>query len=142
MTLDTISRGPRILIETDNAAAALAQTAACEEAGYSVVVCPGPHGLPSRTATAVDGGWCPSADFTDVVVFDLDTSKPASWELLEGVRRAYPDTPVVVELPVEVAREHDSQLRGCHVVYPFDMDRLVGAVSCAAATHEKEEREA
>lgn len=79
-------------------------------------------------------------DVAEVVVDDLDLDNPAYQEILRSLRRAYPHTPVVLELAAATAREHAALLTGCHVIYPFDMDRLVQAVIDAVTTAKHQSR--
>jgi DNA-binding NtrC family response regulator len=73
-------------------------------------------------------------------VHDLDLDNPAHQETLRALRRAYPHMPVVLELAEATAREHAALLTGCHVIYPFDMDRLVQAVIDAVTTAKHQSR--
>lgn len=121
----------RVVVENRRRAAAVAQTAALEGAGFSVTHCGGPPTLPGGQCPLVADGWCPWIETADVVVHDLDLDTPEDRAVLRTLQDRRRDTPVVLELPAGTAREHASLLQGCHVVYPFDMDRLVDAVSAA-----------
>ena len=120
-----------VVIEGTNRDAAAAQLAALEQAGFSVTTCGGPDALPGGVCPLVGGDPCPWVDAADVIVHDLSLDKPAYREILQELRRTHPDTPVVLEIPEATARHHASLLEGCHVVYPYDMDRFVQAVTDA-----------
>jgi DNA-binding NtrC family response regulator len=137
---EIVTRTWRVVVENANRDRALAQTAALDRAGFSVTTCGGPDTLPGRVCPLTNGDSCPWIDVADVVVHDLDLDNPAHQEVLRALRRAYPHVPVVLELAEATAREHAALLAGCHVIYPFDMDRLVQAVIDAVTTAKDQSR--
>jgi hypothetical protein len=70
-------------------------------------------------------------DAADVVVHDLDLDKPEHRAVLRTLRRVHSDTPIVLELPRSTARDYATLVEGCHVIYPYDMERFVRAVADA-----------
>jgi DNA-binding NtrC family response regulator len=126
-----ITCGARVVIESANRDAAIAQLAALEGAGYSVTHCGGPDAIRGRVCPLVTGEPCPWVDAADVVVHDLDLDRPEHREILRTLRRTHPDTPIVLELPEATARQHACLLASCRVIFPFDMDRFVQAVADA-----------
>ncbi len=120
-----------VVIEGSNPATTDAQRSALEAAGFSVTVCPGPDAERRRTCALVIDEPCPWVDAADVVVHDLDPDKDAHRKVLRALRRTHPEMPIVVEVPERTATRHASLLDGCHVIYPFGMDRLVAAVAAA-----------
>jgi CheY-like chemotaxis protein len=133
LTSAVVARTWHVVIENADRASALAQTAALDRAGFSVVSCGGPDALPGGVCPVVDGDGCPWIEAADVVLYDLDLDVAKDHEVLQALRRAYPAVPVVLEVPEATACEHAALLEDCHVIYPFDMDHLVQAVTDAAA---------
>jgi DNA-binding NtrC family response regulator len=133
----SVTAHPRVVIESANRDAALALLAALDAAGFDVTVCGGPAALPGHVCPLVDGVPCPWVDHADVVVHDLDLDKAEHRAVLRTLRRTHPDIPVGLELPTATARQHAALLHGCRVIYPFDMDRLVQAVTDAAAARQE-----
>lgn len=133
MAMETLRRGWRVVVENADRIAAVDQMAALEDAGLSAVSCGGPDALPSGVCPVVEGGRCPWVEAANVVLHDLDLDNATDREVLQALRRSYPDVPIVLEIPEETAVKHATLLEGCHVVYPFDMDKLVRAVIDAAA---------
>lgn len=129
---ETVPTNWHVVVENAGRSSAGAQIAALDRAGFTVVACGGPDALPGRVCPLVTAGRCPWIDAADVVLHDLDPDKPEHLTILQTLRRIHSEVPVVVEVPVQTARDHVEDLDGCHVVYPFDMDRLVGAVIDAA----------
>jgi hypothetical protein len=121
-----------VVIEGTDQAVVAAQCAELEAAGLTVSICGGPDALPGRVCPLVGGKSCPMVDAADVVVHDLDLDKAEHRAVLRTLRRVHSDTPVVLELPQSTARDHAVLLDGCHVIYPYDMDRFVQAVVDAA----------
>jgi hypothetical protein len=134
MATETASRQGRVVIENAERALGVAQMAALEGAGLSVTTCGGPDALPGGECPVVERGSCSWVDAADVVVHDLDPDDPKHREVLAALRRAYPDVPVVLELPEDTAREHAALLEGCHVIHPFGMEQFVQAVLDALPT--------
>ena len=133
MTLEHVTDRPHVVVENPRRSAGFAQTEALEAAGYDVTYCPGPSALASGMCPAVDGVGCPLVAGADAVLCDLDLDDPHSREVLTRLRHDYPDTQIVVEVPADVVRENPTLLQGCHVVVPYDMERLVAAIGDALA---------
>ena len=129
-----VSTSPRVVIEGTDRAVVAAQHAALEAAGFSVSMCGGPDALPGRVCPLVGGTSCPMVDAADVVVHDLDLDRAEHRAVLRTLRRVHAATPIVLELPQSTARDHAALVEGCHVIYPFDMDRFVQAVVEAVAS--------
>jgi DNA-binding NarL/FixJ family response regulator len=72
-----------------------------------------------------------------VVIHDLDLDELQAREVLRTLRCTHPDIPVVLELPAATARRHAALLHGCRVLYPFDTDRLVEAVTDAVSARQE-----
>ncbi len=133
MTLEHVTDRPHVVVENPRRSAGLAQAEALEAAGYGVTYCPGPSALAGGICPAVDGVGCPLVAGADAVLYDLDLDDPHSRDVLIRLRHGYPDTQIVVEVPGDVVRENPELLQGCHVVMPYDMERLVQAVGDALA---------
>lgn len=127
----TTTRKTHVVLECADPKAVDARRAALEAAGFSVTVCPGPDASRRRMCPLRADEPCPWVDAADVVVHDLDLDIPEHRAVLRALRRTHPGTPIVLELPEQVATRHADVLRDCHVVYPFDMDRFVKAVAGA-----------
>lgn len=123
----------RVVIEHTDPDEAHAQQEALRAAGAAVNVCQGAMALPDQTCPVLGGRGCSLIEEADVVLHDLDIEDPGDREVLRSVREAYPQVPIVVEAPLDLAREHAETLEGVTVSPPFDMDALVRTVTDAAA---------
>jgi CheY-like chemotaxis protein len=119
----------RVVIENADGLGAVAQGLALHQAGFDVAICGGPELLAGHRCPVVEGERCALLEDADVVVHDLDVDEAQGREVLAAIRGRYPDLPVVLELPTEVAQRHSALLAGCHVTFPFDMDHLVEVVA-------------
>lgn len=121
----------RVVIESARRTTATAQLAALEGAGFSVTHCGGPPALPLTGCPLAADQPCRVIDTADVVVHDLDLDDPDNRAILQELQRTHPEVPIVLEIPKGTAREHADLLAGCYVVFPFDMNRLIAAVTDA-----------
>ena len=66
--------------------------------GYVVEQCSGPT---ANTCPILNGGTCPLAEASDVLVYDAWASgdSDGSTRLIEGLRRAHPNSPIVLTFP-------------------------------------------
>jgi hypothetical protein len=83
-----------LLVESADPVLAISDHTAFLDAGFDVTVCPGPVHEASE-CPLVRGEPCPLADAADVMFFDTDRG-PCRSEILDAVRTAKPDLPVVV----------------------------------------------
>jgi hypothetical protein len=114
----------RVLIETSDPLAGSAGVRLLREEGLDVQVCRGPHRVPQGGCPILTDGDCSLVSSADVVVYDLDLDNPTEQEVLHVVRLRYPDTPVVVEAPTDVAQRHAADLAGCTVIPPISPEHL------------------
>jgi DNA-binding NarL/FixJ family response regulator len=116
-----------VLVEHPDEAAGLAIASGLRFAGYAVAVCPGPreHGKCPLTGPA---GCAPAHD-ADLVVCSLGYEHGAARDVLRELRMRYPDTPLLVEVPVEVDADLRELLEGCHrLSAPASPEQIVAAV--------------
>jgi hypothetical protein len=124
---------PRVLIESEDFAERWAIEAEFNAAGFDVVSCGGPSTLAHGTCTLVATGACPAVAGADVVFHRLSPFDPASAAVLESLRRAYPTTPIVVEVPQPSVPRFAELLDGCAIIaYPATPARMVAAMREAA----------
>lgn len=98
------------------------------EEGYDVIACPGPEGTGSR-CTLVATGDCDAVVDADVIVHTLRHTDARNREVLVSLKRRYPDTPVVVEVPLPRVEQFREDFADCHVVpYPMTAESLLPAV--------------
>jgi hypothetical protein len=122
---------PRVLVEHPDEAAGLAIAAGLRYAGFAVGVCPGPRGLGQCPLTGPEG--CATAHDADVVVCSLGYERDAAREVLHELRRRYPHTQLLVEVPDTIDAELQELLKGCHVVStPASPEQIVEAVRSIA----------
>src|SRR5579875_3713802 len=88
---------PRVLVEAQDGAEALARVHVLESHGYDAVWCPGPHRPDGADCPLVRGDGCPLADEVEVVVSSLDLEEPGTRKVLEAMAREHPELPVIVE---------------------------------------------
>jgi len=87
-----------LVVETDDPALAICDFVGFASAGFDVVVCLGPG--PDRRCAAVDGHECAAISGADVVLNAMLDS-PARAAVLEAVRNAVPDVPLVVSIEAD-----------------------------------------
>jgi len=122
---------PRVLIEHPDEAAGLAIASGLRYAGFAVGVCPGPRGLGQCPLTGPEG--CAPAHDADVVVCSLGYEREAAREVLHELRRRYPHTKLLVEVPATIDAELRELLEGCQVVpAPASPQQIVEAVRSIA----------
>lgn len=85
-------RRPRLLVEDDSPALAISDFSLFHDAGFDVAFCSGPGDDP-RACPVMHGQPCPLLPSADVVLHGLD---PALG-IAAGIRRQYPQLPVVIE---------------------------------------------
>lgn len=88
---------PRVLIEAEDGAEALARVRLLEAHGYDALWCPGPHRSDGGDCPLVRGAACPLADEAEVVVSSLDLAQPGSRLVLQAMASEHPELPVIVE---------------------------------------------
>ena len=91
---------PRVLIEDPDSARALETATALRAAGYGVAICPGPD-EDSRCPVA-GTHTCALVDGADAIVSNFG-SNGRGWEIVDGLRRSRPRTPVVLNVERERA---------------------------------------
>lgn len=122
---------PHVLVEATEWANREVLVKHLHEAGYAVVGCAGPEGTDGRCALVATGE-CESARSADVIVQSLRHTDPRNREVLETLRRHYPETPIVVEVPTPRVEQFAEDFDGCHVVpYPATLSQLTHAVERA-----------
>lgn len=128
---------PRVLVEATEWAYRETITDVLAGEGYDVASCGGPEGGDGRCALFVEGG-CGTCDRADVVVHTLRHSDPRNREVLLALRKRYPDTPLVVEVPGPRAVTYPTDFPGCYVLpVPVTMDALKDTVRTALAEREQ-----
>jgi len=125
-------RGARVLVEHPDPVWRWAARQRLESAGYEVATCGGPSVLPRGRCPLIAGEPCRALEGAEVVINGLGTRYAASRAVLEAVRAARPELPVIVELTQLQIRELDDVLPGCRVVrYPVGPVELVREVEVA-----------
>jgi len=108
---------PRVLVEESDGATRESFLRVLEQAGFEAVGCGGPdENSGSRCALSGPAGCAAAAD-ADVVFFSLRHSDPVNQEVLRALKRRYPHTPIVVEIPKPKELAHHDLLIGTHPVY-------------------------
>jgi hypothetical protein len=128
---------PRVLVEATEWSNREMLSNRLAEEGFDVVTCAGPEGTDDR-CPLVESGTCPSAESADVIVQSLRHSDPRNREVLLSLRRHYPSTPIVVEVPEPHVAAHRDDFDGCEIVaYPATLDEVVNAVHRSLAEFER-----
>jgi hypothetical protein len=118
---------PRVLVEHPDEATGLAIASGLRFAGFAVGICPGPHGHAKCPLTGPAG--CAPAHNANLVVCSLGYEPGAAREILRELRTRYPDTPLLVEVPVDIDAELLELLDGCHSLQtPATAEQIVAAV--------------
>jgi DNA-binding NarL/FixJ family response regulator len=116
-----------VLVEHPDEETGLAIASGLRFAGYAVAVCPGPRGHGRCPLTGPEG--CAPAHDADVVVCSLGYEHEAAREILRELRTRYPDTPLIVEVPLDLDAELQALLNGCHrLPAPATPEQIVAAV--------------
>lgn len=128
----TRSARPRVLIEDPDGAVLGAGRRHLEREGFDVRVCSGPQGMGRRECPLLRGEGCHLAAGADVVFTSLAADSVRGREVVAALRRHYPTTPVVAELPAPRHEELREDLDGCHVLYmPSGLHRMTTAIRAA-----------
>lgn len=106
---------PRVLVEEADPALQFAVEGILGAAGYEVAGCGGPEALRAGACPLVEEGRCSLVEGADVILNSLGLGTAADRAVLAAVRKAVPDTPVVVELPQPEVAGHRAELVGCRV---------------------------
>lgn len=112
------SERPRVLIELPDSDRGLDLAAAISRAGCAVGICRGPDAGadPATRCPLHKLQPCVAVEGADLVVTALDLRTEEGRGVLRGLRRRYPNTPLVVEATVEESLELDELLAGCTVL--------------------------
>ena len=96
--------------------------------GYAVACCNGPDREHGRCPLVL-GEACPAAEEADVIVHGLRLGSEDNRSVLVALRAAFPDKPVVVEVPKPEIARYEDDLAGCHVVpFPYRRETLAEAI--------------
>jgi hypothetical protein len=107
----------RVLVESADPAVRWAIANLLKEAGFSVITCGGPQSLAHAQCSLIADGDCGAAAGADVIFHRLNPSHLGERKVLEALRQAYPDKPIVVEIPRPSAGKFAELLKGCQVIY-------------------------
>ena len=119
----------KVLVESDDPAVRREISEELEAGGFDVASCGGPFAQHSGDCVLVRGGFCPAAADADVICHRLNPGNPACREVLVSLRRRYPRTPIVVEVPEPDLKRFADVLDGCSVVLrPADAATMVAAI--------------
>ncbi len=105
---------PRVLVEHPDEKLGMEIASGLRYAGYAVGICPGPRGHERCPLTGPAG--CAPAHDADLIVSSLGLEREPAREILAEMRRRYPETPLLVELPPDADAELRALLDGCHVL--------------------------
>lgn len=119
---------PRVLIENHDPAVGHAFQNFLMDEGFEVAYCTGPSDREGRCPLVHDGV-CNRAADADVVFTSLHVDDEDHQQVVHDLRRHFPDTPLVVELPGPKMPQFAELLDGCEVVAkPATRDRLLLAI--------------
>ena len=122
------SRSPRVLIENADPAIGHAVENFLLEEGFQVAYCTGPGDDLGRCPLVHDGV-CPRAAAADVVLTSLPLTDTDPHEVLVRLRRHFPGTPVIVEIPAPKIHLYPDLLNGCQVIEkPMTRERVISAI--------------
>jgi len=120
--------GLRVLVETTDSAKRDALASILSRHGYSVRTCGGPEATDER-CPLVDREECTGVAGADAIVHAMRRFDPRNREVLEEIRRRYPDIPLVVEVPKPVVDKFPDDFEGCRIVpQPLTKAALLEAV--------------
>ncbi|HXX90853.1 MAG TPA: hypothetical protein VEI83_11600 [Acidimicrobiales bacterium] len=88
---------PEVLLEAPESAETAAIWDILEDAGYRVSWCPGPEGASPVWCPLLGGNRCALVESADAVVCALPADGPCYGNVLAGLGRLHPETPVVVQ---------------------------------------------
>jgi hypothetical protein len=126
---DAGSQKLKVLVETNDRAERWAITEELKAAGFDTVSCGGPYSLHGGECALVAGGGCPAAAGADAIFHRLNPANPSNREVLVALKRTYPETPIVVEIPQPDLRRFSDALDGCNtVLMPADAPTMVAAI--------------
>lgn len=129
---ETTSRRLKVLVESEDMAERWAITRVFKESGFEVVACGGPHTLAGGSCRLIADGVCPTAAGADVVFHRFNLGDAAHEEVLLALKKTYPTTPIVVEIPEPQSRRFAQLLEGCQVVFmPAGRAAMVTAITQA-----------
>jgi hypothetical protein len=98
-----------------------------------VTCCGGPV-CTGQTCPAAAGQPCAKAGEADVIVAGLGLDTETGRSILQGLRGAYPDTPIIVPVWRADTTRHADLLGGCHLVeFPWTLTKFTSAVRTALA---------
>lgn len=128
-----------MLVEHPDEAMGLAIASGLRHAGYAVGVCPGPAGHAACPLTGPAG--CAPAHDADLVVCSLGYESEPARDVLRELRRRYPDTPLLVEVPGDIDADLRSLLEGCaRLPAPVTPEQIVTAVEHVSGQLREESR--
>ena len=107
-----VRRRPHLLVEDPNASLEGADFSAFRDAGFDVTICGGPERRGQRCPLVLHGV-CGLAADADVVLFGRGIEEPGSRAILRSLRARFPETPVVVRLPVQADPARVELPHGC-----------------------------
>lgn len=113
-TSDANHDRPRLLVEDPSGPLADAEFEEFESAGFDVAVCTGPER--AQGCSLVDSGHCALAEQADVILFGLTLADESRRDVVRALRRRFPATPVVVEVPLREADCEEAVPRGCRAL--------------------------
>lgn len=122
------SERPRVLIENHDPAVGHSLQRFLVDEGYEVAYCSGPGDREGRCPLVHDG-ICNRAAEAAVVFTSLHITDEDHREVVASLKRHFPDTPLVVELPAPKVAQYGALLEGCEVVAkPVTRDALLMAL--------------
>lgn len=123
--------GPRLLIESPDGAVQWAARELLEDHGFSVQCCDGPSA--DHECELVTHGRCSLVDDADLVLNFLDPHRPATLDIVARMRKAHPETPVVVEASKALTGDGDATDTNVVVMRPpLAGPKVLDAVRAAA----------
>lgn len=124
----TIHR-PRVLVEEPDGAMRTSYVNLLRRSGIEAIGCGGPEDQENARCPIEAGTGCDAAELADVIFFSFRLADDRSREILRGLKRMHPRTPIVVEVPKPQAFRYQDVLRGVSTVYaPVTSHSLTKAV--------------